>query len=33
VLELGWSEWLFETHIGRPITPPFPDSDEGAEAD
>ena len=33
VLELGWSEWLFETHIGRPVTPPFPDSEEGAEAD
>ncbi|EMA50882.1 MULTISPECIES: formate/nitrite transporter family protein [Halococcus] len=34
VLELGWSEWLFENHIGRPITPSFPESeDDGAEAD
>ncbi|PSP69174.1 formate/nitrite transporter [Halobacteriales archaeon QH_9_66_26] len=34
VLELDWSEWLFGNHIGRPVTPSFPDSDEeGSEAD
>lgn len=28
VLELGWSEWLFGNHIGRPITPSLSRSDE-----
>jgi formate/nitrite transporter FocA (FNT family) len=30
VLELDWSEWLFGNHIGRPITPSFPDSEDNS---
>jgi formate/nitrite transporter FocA (FNT family)/protein-disulfide isomerase len=28
VLELGWSEWLFGNHIGKPITPSLSSSEE-----